>query len=156
MTQGSFAADVGAWAAQTRERMEAIRRESAQRVVEIMQTPVAMGGNMPVDTGFLRASLQGQVGMGNFSAKLKPEGAAKFTYDGGEVSLVIASAGPADPITFGYTAAYARRMEYGFKGTDSLGRKYNQPGRAFVRLAAQQWQRVVTEVATEAQKRATK
>ena len=147
MTQGSFAADVGAWAAQTRERMEAIRRESAQRVVEIMQTPVAIGGNMPVDTGFLRASLQGQVGMGNFSAKLKPEGAAKFTYDGGEVSLVIASAGPSDPITFGYTAAYAAAQEYGARG---------RPGRRFVALAAQQWQRVVNEAATEAQKRATK
>lgn len=147
MTQASFAATVGEWVAQTKERMEAIRRESAQRVVEIMQTPVAMGGNMPVDTGFLRASLQGQVGMGNFSAKLKPEGVAKFTYDGGEVSLVIASASPADPITFAYTANYAQHVEYGARG---------RPGRRFVALAAQQWQRVVTEVATEAQKRATK
>jgi len=111
--QTSFSAVVSAWVAQTKERMSAVRKEAAQRVVDIMQTPVALGGNLPVATGFLRASLQGQVGMGNFSAKLKPEGAAKFTYDGGEVSLVIASAGPADPITFAYTANYAQHVEYG-------------------------------------------
>ena len=36
---------------------------------------------------------------------------------------------------FGYvnTAAYGRRIEFGFVGTDSLGRKYNQAPRAFVR-----------------------
>ncbi len=36
---------------------------------------------------------------------------------------------------FGYvnTAVYARRVEYGFVGTDSLGRHYDQPPRAFVR-----------------------
>ncbi len=36
---------------------------------------------------------------------------------------------------FGYvnTAVYGPRVEYGFVGTDSLGRKYNQAPRAFVR-----------------------
>jgi hypothetical protein len=28
---------------------------------------------------------------------------------------------------------YAKRLEYGFEGEDSLGRSYSQPGRAFVR-----------------------
>lgn len=36
---------------------------------------------------------------------------------------------------FGYvnTAVYGPRVEFGFVGTDSLGRKYNQQPRAFVR-----------------------
>ncbi len=36
---------------------------------------------------------------------------------------------------FGYvnTAVYGARLEFGFVGTDSLGRKYNQAPRAFVR-----------------------
>jgi len=32
----------------------------------------------------------------------------------------------------GNVAPYARRVEYGFVGEDSLGRSYNQPGRHFV------------------------
>jgi hypothetical protein len=33
---------------------------------------------------------------------------------------------------FAWTAEHAPRIEYGFKGTDSLGRYYNQAGRYFV------------------------
>lgn len=113
-------------------------------------------GNLPVDSGFLRASLMGVIGEGTFTATEPPKDGSGFSYDAGQINLVIAGSKLTDTITVAYTAAYARRMEYGFKGTDSLGRKYNQPGRAFVRLAAQQWQRVCTEVATEAQKGATK
>jgi hypothetical protein len=39
---------------------------------------------------------------------------------------------------------YARRLNYGFTGTDSLGRQYNQRGYFFVDLAAQRWQQIVT------------
>lgn len=194
MAQGPFSAGVSAWVAQTKERMDAVRKESAQRVVEIMQTPgpsvatvkkaISAGaglgrikkngdrgvskkafgpipnpggtGNLPVDSGFLRASLMGVIGEGTFTATEPPKDGSGFSYDAGQINLVIAGSKLTDTITVAYTAAYARRMEYGFKGTDSLGRKYNQPGRAFVRLAAQQWGRVVQEVSAEAQTRAAR
>lgn len=147
MAQGSFTAGVNAWVAETKQRMSLVRREAAQRVVEIMQTPIAKGGNLPLDTGFMRASLQAQIGQGAFTARDNPGGDGSFSYDAGAVSLVIAKAKPSDPITLCYSANYAIHQEYGARG---------RPGRAFVRLAAQQWGRVVQEVSAEAQTRAAR
>lgn len=145
MAQGSFSAEVGTWVRQTRDRMDAVYRESAQRVVEVMQTPRAMGGNLRVDTGFLRASLVATTSSALPALRDKPDGEAKFSYNAGQISLVIAGADIKDPITVVYTASYARPREYGARG---------YPGDRFVALAAQQWQRIVTEVAAEAQTRA--
>ena len=194
MGQASFSAAVSAWVTETKERMDAVRKEAAKRTVAIMQTPgpsvatvkkaISAGaglgrvkkngergvskkafgpipnpggtGNLPVDSGFLRASLMGVIGEGTFTATEPPKDGSGFSYDAGQINLVIAGSKLTDTITVAYTAAYARRMEYGFKGTDSLGREYNQSGRRFVALAAQQWGRVVSEVAAEAQTRATK
>jgi hypothetical protein len=41
-------------------------------------------------------------------------------------------------------------LEFGFVGTDSLGREYHQAGRAWVRLAQQQWPQIVARTAAEA------
>ena len=147
MAQGSFSAQVNAWVNAQPARMKAVRAEAAQRTVEIMQTPVAKGGRLRVDTGFLRASLVGTIGQGSFTPRDKPEGATSFSYDAGAINLVIAGAAPSDAITVGYVARYAAAREYGARG---------QPGDAFVRLASQQWQRVVSEVAAEAQTRAAR
>lgn len=108
-------------------------------------------GNLPVDSGFLRASLVVSIGEA-LPAITKPpkEGVAK-TWDASTVQLKLEGADLSDTITAAYTAAYARRIEYGFKGKDKLGREYNQSGSRFVALAAQQWQRIVSEVAAEAQ-----
>lgn len=144
MAQGSYTASVSAWVRETKARMEAVHKESAQRLVEIMQTPVSLGGNLPVDTGFLRASLLATTG--NLPRQTEnPGGAARFSYDGGQVNLVIAGADLTDVITVAYTANYAHHVEYGAKG---------RPGRRFVALASQQWPRIVSEVAAEAQRRA--
>jgi hypothetical protein len=37
---------------------------------------------------------------------------------------------------YGFTPAYARRIEYGFMGVDSMGRKYHQAAQPFMRPAA--------------------
>jgi hypothetical protein len=68
--------------------------------------------NTPVITGFLRASWKPNV-------------------NGADAASSALSIG--DVFEFTNTAVYARRVEFGFIGTDSLGRKYNQTGRAFVR-----------------------
>jgi hypothetical protein len=145
MAQGSFSAQVSDWVKETKERRDAVYRESAQRVVEVMQTPKAMGGNMRVDTGFLRASLIATTSAALPTTIDKPDGPAAFSYDAMQINLVIAGADITDPITVVYTANYARPREYGARG---------QPGDRFVALAAQQWQRIVAEVCNEAKSRA--
>lgn len=145
MAQGSFTARVRADVAKAKELMLAVRNESVQRIVEIAQTPKAAGGNMRVDTGFLRASLMATIGDANFTLKDKPDGEARYSWDAGQVGLVILGADIKDPITVVYTASYARPREYGARG---------QAGDRFVGLAAQQWQRVVDEVSAEARTRA--
>lgn len=144
MAQGSFAAQVGAWAAKTKGRTEAVYRESAQRIVAVMQTRQSDGGNMRIDTGFLRASLVALTADALPSQTFKPDGIDRFAYDAGPINLTILGAKITEPITVTYTANYARAREYGSRG--------QAPDR-FVGLAAQQWQRVVSEVAAEAQAR---
>lgn len=145
MAQGRFAADVSAWVRKTKERQTAVYRESAQRVVEVMQTPRSAGGAMRIDTGFLRASLVAVTNDRLPPMRDKPDGIAAFPYDAGQINLVINGAEINEPITVAYTARYARPREYGARG--------QAPDR-FVGLAAQQWQRIVAEVAREAQARA--
>mgnify|MGYP006921370885 CR=1 FL=1 len=104
-------------------------------------------GNLPVDTGFLRASLI--VGRGPISAATtKPpedEEGRSYSWNDSGLRLAIEGAPLTGTIEARYTAVYARVAEYGGPG---------RPGRRFVSLAAQQWQRIVSEVATEAQARA--
>lgn len=135
MAAGTFSAQVEAWVKKSHGRLLAVRNEAAQDVVEIMQTPVGAGGRMRVDTGFLRASLVAVKGEG-LPLKTSNPGGINYTYDAGQVALVIAGADLKDALTFAYTANYARPREYGARG---------QPGDRFVALAAQQWQRVVDE-----------
>lgn len=107
-------------------------------------------GNLPVDLGILRASLVGVIGSSPPPIKETPKDGAAQTYDAGEINLIISNADLDDVITVAYTVAYARRVHYGFKGKDSLGRTYNQPARPWVTLAAQQWPRIVEETARDA------
>lgn len=144
MAQGSFSAKVSAWVRETKERREAVHKASAQRVVEIMQTPRGAGGNLRVDTGFLRASLVGLTGTSLPAQTIKPDGVEAFSYDGAQINLVIAGADITQPLTFVYTASYARPREYGARG--------QAPDR-WVALAAQQWPQVVDQVCNEAKAR---
>ena len=54
-------------------------------------------------------------------------------------SLALAGLEIGDTAHFEWTMEYAARIEYGFSGTDSLGRTYNQPGWQFVGLNAAKW-----------------
>lgn len=147
MAQGQFTAAVGEWARDVKGAMLAIKNETIERIVEIAQTPVAKGGNMPVDTGFLRSSIAYAVGSAaGFPPRAKPDNAApgSFAYAPGSISLVLVGAELGDPIEVVYTANYARFVEYGARG---------RPGRRFVGLAAQQFPRIVSEVEAEAKAR---
>lgn len=137
---GTFSAQVDAWVAKAPERQEAVFKEAIQRIVSIAQQPVAVGGNMPVRDGFLRASITATLGGSIPLQTLKPAEGIAYSYNPAEVSLVIASADREDLITIAWTANYARFVEYGARG---------RAGRRFLALAAQQWPRVVAEAAAD-------
>jgi len=134
----TFTAQIKAFADLTKEKLELVLKQSAQEVFSIAQTSVAQGGNLPVDTGFLRNSFQAGL-----------NGAENLT---GPDAYVAAIAGMelGDVVRGGWTAEYAMRMEYGFVGTDSAGRTYNQAGRHFALGAVQQWQAIVARNAERA------
>lgn len=124
--------------------MRAVHLESVQRTIEIMQTPVGKGGNMPVKSGFLRASLKTTIGKANFATVRNPGGDRTFSYDGEGANFVLMKAQLSDPIEAVYTAVYARVTNYGGQ---------NRPARLFVDLAAQRWKATVNAVVAEARAR---
>lgn len=137
---------VSEWAQENEKRMTAIFRLSTQRVIEVMQEYV------PYRDGFLRASLVVLVNKDPPPANRTQENSTS-TYNPAEITLAIASAVPGDRIVAAYTMEYAKRLEFGFIGTDSLGRTYNQEGRGWTKRATQQWKQITKEVEEEAKAR---
>jgi hypothetical protein len=135
----TFTAQLEKFAALSKRKMELVFKESAQDVFEAAQAPKAQGGNMPVDTGYLRNTFV--AGLNGSTALSGPDAYV----------LAIAGADLGDSVFGGWTAAYALRMEYGFVGTDSRGRTYNQPGNHFALNASQQWQAIVARNVAKAQ-----
>lgn len=129
----TFAAAVKDFRNLTVEKLELVVKQSTQDVMETAQRDKGSGGNMPVDIGFLRNSSFVSGLNGSISA-----GGSGDAYVG-----VIAGMELGDVFFGGWTADYAMRMEYGFVGTDSLGRRYNQQGNFFAQQAAAQWQNFV-------------
>ena len=76
--------------------------------------------NTPVDTGYLRASWSPNI-------------------DASSVTI-------GDVFEFSNHAVYARRLEFGFIGTDKLGRIYNQAGRGFVRAVINRADQIADEI----------
>lgn len=130
----SLEAQLDDWCKEVRGRGEAVFKASVQETISIMQrvgpsvaNPDASGGgNMPVDTGFLRNSLQvnGVGGGGEYSE--------------GAVSLTIGIATLGDTLTASYSANYAPQMEERY---------------GFVRLAAMQWPQTVRKMIETAKQR---
>lgn len=135
----SFAAQVSEWAKAELEREEAVFQTAAQTVANEVRTPVAEGGRMPLKTGNLRRSLMASTA----DMPTIKEGKTEFQDSG--IELVIAGAQLGETIFLGFQAAYAARMNYGYVGTDSLGRTYNQTGFGFVDAIAQRWPQIVTQ-----------
>jgi hypothetical protein len=100
------------------KRMLVLMQQSIQAVVQDAQTPVAKGGRMRVDTGFLRASGQGAIG-GPPSGPVrgeKPEGdyAKGSVYpsdEGAAVVLLLGTMTLGQTFYFGWSAGYAKYRE---------------------------------------------
>ncbi len=131
-----FGDQVRAFAEKAKLRQEAIFKASAQQLMDEANLPEGQGGRMPVDTGFLRNSV-------GASTEGPPE-------SGGQPpALVFLGLQVGQAVWVGWTARYAMRMEHGFYGDDSKGRKYAQAGKGFARAAAQNWAFIVEAVAKQ-------
>ena len=128
------------WVKKAKLRQRAIFQESVAAVGREASVPVAKGGKMPVDTGFLRASLCAD------TSGMPSVGGVPL-----EVALLKVEIG--DTVYAGWTAEYAMRMEYGFSGPDSLGRVYSQAGYGFLRSAVQNWPQHVAAATKKAQEK---
>jgi hypothetical protein len=135
----TFSAQVGDWVKESKARLLAVAQQSSQAVVNDAQTESGKGGNMPVDTGFLRASLVGQLNQ-SVNAVTFNTGKAKASYAGESVTLAIANMDIGDTFHAGWTANYAYYVEYGANG---------RAGRAFLRTAAARWPEIVAETVRE-------
>lgn len=125
----NFSATVTSFVAETRKRMRALALQSTQELIEQVQTPVAKGGKMRVDTGFLRAS--GQISftgipsgptVGDKDKKYKTKAIATVDYANWDIG---------ETIYFGWTANYA---------------KYREAYDGFLIAGVQNWQSIVNSV----------
>lgn len=130
----TFAATVGDWARKVDGALDVVFKESCQELVEQLNALV------PVDTGFLRASLVAS------TAAMPMIRAADGQVPGdlGEIVLVIAGLEAGETLYLGYTASYAAFVHYGANG---------RPGRPWVDMVAQRWASIVAAKAAEVKSR---
>ena len=95
------------------------------------------GGLTPIDTGNLIRSIR-------TSDKSMPR-VDQVEKQYAEVSFSLGPSAFGKPVYIGVQAVYGPRMNYGFQGTDSLGRYYNQTGAFFVEGAADKWVQFVKQ-----------
>lgn len=131
----SFEEQINAFADKTEAKILAVAREAIDGIVEQAQTPVAKGGKMRVDTGFLRASGVGAlnqmpVGPTNRRKRAQDETGvlAEYRVNGESLNLVLAKMKIGDSVYFGWTAKYAKVRE-----------TYD----GFLETALQNWQNIV-------------
>lgn len=112
------------------QRMLAVMQSSLQDVVNEMQQPVAKGGKMRVDTGFLRASGRASLTAFPSGPSIKPSAAApnSYTWNGEAISATLIKMKFGDTFYFGWTANYAR---------------YRELYDGFLEAAMQHWPRIV-------------
>lgn len=128
----SFSAQIDEWVAKTKADIETVVKGSAFDVITEMQTPVASGGNLRVDTRFLRSSLKvnltGPVAIDTANPYKTPNSAPDW--DDAGLKAAVASFGIGDTLYATYAAEYAAIVHY-------------KTGPQWVTLAAQNWQNIV-------------
>lgn len=136
----SFSAKIQQFRDKVDKRLTFVLQNSFQQVMDTAQTPKGDGGNMPVDFNILRGSLVSYV-----NGAQAGKGADSYT-------VAIQGVEWGDEVSSFWTAAYARRMNYGYTGTDSLGRTYNQAGNFYRENAVAGWQGIVSFMAEQAKR----
>jgi hypothetical protein len=138
----TFNADVSKWLESTALKLDAVARQTAQEMsLKVVQAT-------PLDTGFLRGMWQPFVNQPTFASSYaspsggEPSGGVSVA----DISVTANGMQAGDQFWLLNATVYAKRLEYGFVGTDSLGRTYNQAGRFFVRDTCKKWPQVVQQV----------
>jgi hypothetical protein len=132
----NFSAAVDDWCKENEARLLAVFKESSQRVVSL-----AVNG-VPVDTGFARASIRAST---SEMPQIDPNAKGGAYINGFDtVTLTIAGLELGATLYAGFTAAYIGPLEYGHS---------KQAPNGFVRIAAEQWPQIVSEVSAEAKAR---
>jgi len=142
---GTFAAQVANWGEKAKRNSAIVFRSAVQKLTNSLHSDVGTGmGATPFLTGNLRRSL-----LGSSAAMPMTSENDNFADGMGATTLIIQGLDIGDTFFIGFQANYARRLEYGFVGEDSLGRNYNQSGRFFVRSKAHLWQQFVNQAVAE-------
>jgi hypothetical protein len=139
----TFMANLDAWIAKTGGNLDALARQTA------FEMSANVVRDTPVDTGFLRGSWQPSIGEPAGAPAARPEDPTAQVPPAAQLSMVISEIKAGDTFYMVNGAAYGMRVEYGFVGTDKLGRKYDQGGRYFVSENLARWPDVVDKVAKE-------
>jgi hypothetical protein len=129
------------WKDATDEKLLQIARQACQELAfQVVE-------KTPVDTGFLKGSWQPSLNgpVGKSDATPDKSGSSINS----EIGLVVTGLKLGDTFYMVNNAAYARRIEYGFVGEDSLGRRYNQAGRYFVRDAMAKARSIISRLTRE-------
>ena len=125
------------WAAQNMLRLRAVAQTAVQDMVRDVQTPRAKGGRLPVDTGFLRNSFASALNSTPRGPTKGPEGYRATDFDMQPIAATLLQLNIGDTVTLGWTAVYARAMEYRY---------------AFNRAAVQNWSQYVNAAARKVQR----
>ena len=134
---GQFHDLIDSWTKETEQRMTAVWRQSIDDLADTMNKTRSNGGRLPHLTGNLMRSLLAS------TSAMPSTGGPDAKYSGQDVGLVTAGLQLDQTVWLGYQAIYARRLNYGFVGQDSLGRTYNQAGAHFVEGAIAEWPNIV-------------
>jgi len=141
-----FGAQVEKLAKRYEGRMRAIARTAVQDTVSMAQRPKNSGGHMPIQTGFLRASIQAAIhdmpsgptgNEGGHGGRRKFSSMENVAGEPVSVTLLRWHPNNGDPLFVGWTANYARYMEA----------KYG-----FMRLAAGKWESTVKKAVMKVEK----
>jgi len=148
-TPEQFMLDIDAWTEKAKAAPMLVIRETIQDLNnEIVTTSPGPGNSTNKNprpgepTGFLRGSYFADV-------NTVPSGTGSIGRNStAAVNAVAVLFQPGQTYVMGNTAKYARRLEYGFVGEDSLGRTYNQSGRYWVRGVLNRASVIAMEAAT--------
>ncbi len=113
MTKQTLVADIESFITKSEDRLLAVMRGSLRDMIEDMQVPVAKGGRMRVDTGFLRASGRASLdgwpsGDGTRPADALP---GQFEWNGEALNATLLQMKLGDTFHWGWVANYAEVRE---------------------------------------------
>lgn len=150
----SFGADLNKFTETYKKRLRATARTASQDMGNEVISTRGEGGRLPIDTGFLRASFGYQIGQPPRGPGTPVSGKEyNESVTGLPQAVALAKWDFEQPLFMGFTAVYARRLEFGFNGQDKAGRFVSQPPLAFVRGAAEKWPQFVESAARRARAR---